>query len=96
MKELLNELIDSLENVRSIKRTIESNSEYWINKAKEEAGFIPKEGDFISVEIQVFGLIRISVYHKDGKENKHWMNGEWGDTSYARYYPMLSELKREI
>ena len=64
--------------------------EFATKKAADRySGFIPKEGDWIHVEVTLWH-IRISVYHKNGtKDAKYWLNGEWFNTPFPEKYPNL-------
>lgn len=85
--ELAQHLVESYKLINQI----ESNKQYWINKAKEEAGFIPEEGDWVHVETSLF-KIRISVHHKSHSDSKYWINGKWKNSSFGSDYPDLDTL----
>ena len=89
MEKVINELTSHLKEINNLKYELK-DKEYWINRAKEEAGFIPREDDWISVEITMWH-IRVSVYHKanGAKEARYWLNGEWFDTPFPERYPDL-------
>lgn len=91
MEDVINKMSNYLKEVYYLKSKLD-NKEYWINRAKEEAGFIPKEGDWISVEVTLW-LIRVSVYHNHTdhnlKEARYWLNGEWFDTPFPKKYSNL-------
>lgn len=93
MEKKINELVLTLQQANNLERQI-SDREYWINRAKEEAGFVPREGDWVHVEITMWS-IRISVYHKanSAKDSKYWINGEWFNTPFPEKYPFLSDMK---
>ena len=95
MEKKINELVLTLQQARNLEPQI-SDKEYWINRAKEEAGFVPREGDWIHVEVTLWH-IRVSVYHKYTdhrvKESRYWLNGEWFDTPFPEKYPYLSDMK---
>lgn len=88
MEKVINELISHLKGISNIRHKL-YDKEYWINRAKE-TGFIPQEGDWIGVDIQMWS-IRISVYHKanSAKDAKYWINGEWFDRPFPEKYPDL-------
>lgn len=88
MEKVINELTSHLKGISDIRHKL-YDKEYWINRAKE-AGFIPREGDWIGVEITMWS-IRISVYHKTNSTEgaKYWINGEWFDTPFPKSYPDL-------
>ena len=88
MEKVINELLSHLKEVVNLQYKL-NDKDYWINRAKEEAGFIPREGDWIHVEVTLWH-IRISVYHKNGaKDAKYWLNGEWFNTPFPEKYPNL-------
>jgi hypothetical protein len=89
MEKVINELTSHLKGISNIRYKL-NDKEYWINCAKEEAGFIPREGDWISTDITMWS-IRVHVYHKtnDAKGAKYWINGEWFDTPFPKSYPDL-------
>ena len=91
MEKVINELTSHLKEINNLKYELE-DKEYWINKAAKEAGFIPKEGDWIGVEVTLW-YIRVSVYHKytdhSIKEARYWLNGEWFNTPFPERYPDL-------
>lgn len=89
MEKVISKLISYSKEISNLKCKL-YNKEYWINRAKEEAGFIPKEGDWIGVEVTMWS-IRISVYHKENSVTgaKYWINGEWFDTPFPEKYPDL-------
>lgn len=89
MEKVINELASHLNRVYDLQCEL-NDKEYWINRAKEEAGFIPREGDWVHVEVTIYH-IRISVYHKanGAKDAKYWLNGEWFNTPFPEKYPNL-------
>lgn len=88
MEDIINKISNCLKEVYSLKSKLD-NKDYWIDRAVKEAGFIPKEGDWIHVEVTLWH-IRISVYHKNGaKDAKYWLNGEWFNTPFPEKYPNL-------
>lgn len=91
MENTINKISNCLKEIHSLSYKL-NDKEYWIDKAAKEAGFIPKEGDWISVDITIWH-IRISVYHKytghGAKESRYWFNGEWFDTPFPEKYPDL-------
>lgn len=91
MEDIINRISNCLKEVNNLKYKLEDR-EYWINKAAKEAGFIPREGDWIGVVITLWH-IRVSVYHKYPdypiKEARYWLNGEWFDTPFPEKYPNL-------
>lgn len=89
MEKIINELTSHLKEIYNLRDKL-NDKEYWINRAKEEAGFIPREGDWIHVEVTMYH-IRISVYHNGGnaKDSKYWINGEWFDIPFPKKYPDL-------
>lgn len=90
MEEKIKELTKILCEAYSLKNELE-NKEFWIKKAKEEAGFIPQEGDWIHVEVTLF-KIEVSVHHKNYGSAKYWKNGVWMDDPFSIKYPSLSEM----
>lgn len=91
MEKKITELAQHLINSYQLTNQIENNKQYWINKAKEEAGFIPEEGDGVHVEITLF-KIRVSIHHKNHNGSKYWINGEWRDSPFGSDYPDLDTL----
>ena len=93
MEKVIDELISHLTKVRDLQDKLH-DKEYWINRAKEEAGFIPREGDWIHVEITIW-KVAVSVYHDKHVigENRYWINGEWFNTPFPEKYPHLSDMK---
>lgn len=93
MEKVIDELISHLTKVRDLRDKLH-DKEYWINRAKEEAGFIPREGDWIHVEITIW-KVAVSVYHDKRVigENRYWINGEWFNTPFPEKYPHLSDMK---
>lgn len=91
MEKVINELTSHLKEVRNLQHELE-DKEYWINRAKEETGFIPREGDWIHVEVTIWKIV-VSVYHKytdhKFKEARYWINGEWFNTPFPEKYPDL-------
>lgn len=89
METVINRLISVLRESHDLAYALE-NKEFWINKAKEEAGFIPKEGDWIHVEVTRW-KIAISVYHENssGKDSRYWINGAWYTTPFPEFYPSI-------
>ena len=88
MTEIIEKLIASIKEVRNLKKELE-NKEYWINRAKEEAGFIPEKDDWISIEVSSY-IIRVSVYHKHNSgKNVYWINGQWFDTPFPKESPII-------
>jgi hypothetical protein len=91
MEKVINEITSHLKGISDIRYKLH-DKEYWINRAKEEAGFIPREGDWISVDITIWH-IKVSVYHKHTdhhiKEARYWFNGEWFDRPFPEKYPDL-------
>ena len=64
-----------------------------IQKAQEEAGFEPHEGDWISVEITTWKIM-IHVYPKSGcKGARYWINGKWFDTAFPSTIPSITEIE---
>ena len=92
MEKVINELLSHLKEVANLRYKL-NDREYWINRAKEEAGFIPREGDWIHVEVTIW-KIEVSVHHDRhvSGENRYWINGEWFDTPFPDKYPYLSEM----
>ena len=91
MEEKIKALADILNKIYLLKNEID-DKEYWIKRAQEEAGFIPAENDWVSVEVKTW-KIEISVYHKSGIEgSKYWINGQWFDTCFPGNIPSLDEL----
>ena len=90
MKETIKEILKCQEKLWQLTQTL-NNENYWINKAKE-AGFIPQEGDWISVKVSTW-RIEVYVYHKEGcKGAKYWLNGKWFDTSFPKEYPTRTDF----
>ena len=88
----IQELAEHLLSVRRLRREIE-DKDFWINKAIEEAGFTPEEGDWVAVNVEIW-KIAVSVYHKHGiKGAKYWINGKWFDTPFPQEFVDLSNLK---
>lgn len=91
MENTINKISNCLKEVNNLKYELE-DKEYWINKAAKETGFIPREGDWISVEVTLW-YIRVSVYRKytdhNLKEARYWINGEWFNTPFPEKYPRL-------
>lgn len=91
MEKVIGEILSHLKEISNIRYKL-NDKEYWINRAKEEAGFIPREGDWISVDITPWH-IKVSVYHKHTdhniKEARYWINGEWFNTPFPEKYPDL-------
>ena len=91
MEEKIKNLAEILNKIYSLKNEI-NDKEYWIKRAQEEAGFIPAEDDWVSVEVQTW-KIEIFVYHKSGiKGSKYWINGQWFDTCLPKSIPSLSNI----
>ena len=92
MENVIKALIDSLKKIYGLKYKLE-DKDYWINRAKEEAGFIPREGDWIHVEVTIW-KIEVSVHHDRhvSGENRYWINVEWFNTPFPEKYPYLSEM----
>ena len=95
MEKVINELVSHLIGAVNLRNKLQ-DKEYWINRAKEEAGFIPREGDWISVEVHTWKIV-VHVYHgctdHDAREARYWINGEWFDTPFPDKYPYLSDMK---
>ena len=92
MEKVINELLSHLKEVANLQYKL-NDKDYWINRAKEEAGFVPREGDWIYVEVTLY-KIEVSVYHAENKpgERRYWINGEWFNTPFPEKYPYLSEM----
>ena len=90
MEKVIDEMLSHLKEVVNLQYKL-NDKEYWINRAKEEAGFIPREGDWIHVEVTIW---KVSVHHDKhvNGENRYWINGEWFDTPFPKKYPYLSEM----
>lgn len=89
MEEIINKIADCLKEVSSLKYELD-DKDYWIDKAAKETGFIPREGDWIHVEVTIW-KIAVSVHHDKHVigENRYWINGEWFDTPFPKKYPNL-------
>lgn len=87
MKNKINQLVLFLKSVETLKKEI-NNSEYWINLAKEEAGWEPQEGDWVSVDIKTYKIM-VNVYHKKVGKGIYWINGQWFNTPFPGDYPNL-------
>ena len=88
MKEVVDELREALNKVWHLRHELEDH-DYWINKAKEEAGFTPHEGDWVNVQVTLW-KIEVSVYPKSGIEGaRYWINGQWFDTPFPSEIPNL-------
>lgn len=95
MEKVINELISHLKGIRNLQYKL-NDKEYWINRAKEEAGFVPQEGDWIHVEVTTW-KVEVSVYHKQSaRESRHWINGSWFDTSFPGKHPNIHDFKISI
>jgi len=91
MKEILKEIVECQERIYTLERKLDNKS-YWINKAKEEAGFEPHEGDWISIDIKLW-KIEVNVYPKSGvKGARYWINGKWFNTSFPEKIPYNTDL----
>jgi hypothetical protein len=89
MNTKLNQLKNSLKEAQNLISEL-NNPEYWINRAKEEAGFIPQEGDWILIDVTLY-KIQINIYPKFFKPgtSAHWINGQWFTTAFPINYPNL-------
>lgn len=89
MNTKLDQLKNSLKEAQNLISELH-NPEYWINRAKEEAGFIPQEGDWISIDVTLY-KIQINIYPKFFKPgtSAHWINGQWFTTAFPINYPDL-------
>ena len=69
------------------------NKEYWFNKVKEETDLILSDDAWIYVEV-TFYKISVSVHSSKGVnyKSKHWINGEWFNSSFDTNYPDLKAL----
>lgn len=85
----LNQLKNSLKEAQNLISEL-NNPEYWINRAKEEVGFIPQEGDWILIDVTLY-KIQVNIYHKVFKPGTavYWINGQWFDTPFPLNYPNL-------
>lgn len=90
MKTEIKQLASHLYQVNLLKKTL-SDKEYWINKAAQETDFVPREGDWISVEVTLF-KIEVSVHHNKYGGAKYWKNGMWTTDPFTINYPDLDTL----
>lgn len=90
MEKKIEQLREHLKQVCILKYEL-NNPEYWINKAKEEANFVPAEGDWISVEFTLY-KIAISIYSKQSGNSVYWINGKWFNTPFPDNYPSLCDI----
>lgn len=91
MTNTINELISHLKEIHILQSKL-NDKEYWINRAKEEVGFIPQEGDWIHIEVTTW-KVEVSVYHKqNARGSRHWINGVWFDTSFPGRYPNMCDI----
>lgn len=98
MEDKIIKVMKDLIEIYNLKKEL-YDKDYWIEKASKEAGFIPMEGDWISIEITTF-KIEVSVYHKTNEDSKYWVNGIWTNNSFTSDYPRpdqyLASLKQEL
>jgi hypothetical protein len=96
MEELIRQIAEHQKALISLRNQI-NNPAYWIKKAQEEAGFIPAEGDWVSVEVERWKTA-VHVYHRStsSEGTKHWINGEWFDTSFPKKYPYIDDLIKKL
>ena len=90
MEKIIKKTIECMKSLDTLKAKLDDKS-YWINKAKEEAGFEPTEDSWISVEILHY-KIEIAVYQgKSGncKNSCYWINGKWFNTPFPEKIPYL-------
>jgi hypothetical protein len=86
MKQIIKELAECQKKMYALEQQLK-DKDYWINKAKEEAGFIPEgEKDWLHVEVTTF-MIEVSVHHDNYGGAKYWINGQWFDTPFPSKYP---------
>lgn len=91
MKEVLKEIVECQEKLSVLNEKLQ-DSVYWINKAKEEAGFEPHEGDRVRAKITDWG-IEVSVYPGSGiKGARYWINGMWFDTCFPSRIPSKDNI----
>lgn len=91
MTNTINELISHLKEIHVLQSKLNDKT-YWINRAKEETGFIPQEGDWIHVEVTTW-KVEVSVYHEQNvRGSRHWINGVWFDTSFPGRHPNMYDI----
>lgn len=93
MEEIIKKLVMCLKEVDSLKDQL-NDKNYWIEKAKKEAGFVPKEDTWIHIEVTTW-KIEVSVYpsYKGSTDGaKYWINGKWFDTSFPGSIPYYKNL----
>jgi hypothetical protein len=93
MEEKIIKIAENLIEIRKLEEEL-NDKEYWIQKAQEEAGFVPAEGDWIHIEITLY-KIKVSVHHKQSegsKGDKYWINGVWFDNSFDSNYPLHEKM----
>lgn len=86
MKEIIKGIVECQNKLRILEEKLR-DKDYWFNKAKEEAGFIPEgEKDWLHVEVTKW-KIEVSVHHDKYGGGKYWINGQWFNTSFPNKYP---------
>ena len=95
MKEKIKRLVESIESTNKLAKEIEDDK-YWINKCKEEFPDFNPTDPWIHYDVKLWH-IEISVYpdHSSSGMGKHWINGQWFNTSFPKEYPSLWKMLKK-
>ena len=95
MKEVLKEIVECQKKLSALSEKLR-NSVYWINRAKEEAGFEPHKGVRVYAKIQEYG-IEVSIYPEFGTRGaRYWINGMWFETCFPSKIPSRDNILKNI
>lgn len=96
MDALIIKIAKNLVEVQRLRKELD-DKEYWIQKAAQETDFVPAEGDWIHVSIDLF-VIEVGVHH--GPQiyggTKYWRNGHWFNNRLDFNCPLPEEMLWEI
>ena len=94
MDALIKKIAKNLVEVQRLRKELD-DKEYWIQKAAKETDFVPAEGDWIHVNVDLF-IIEVGVHHALYGMPKYWRNGHWFNNRLDFNCPLPEEMLWEI